>query len=59
MTEEQMREWTDPKKEKQIERRTITDINGVKKEQIRFVPIEPWEPSDGWRTTKVLTFCKA
>lgn len=54
-----MKDWTDPWTEKKMETRIITDVNGFKKEQIRFLPVEPWEPNDGWRTRKILESHKA
>ena len=45
--------------EKTIETRIIVDENGFKKEQIRFLPVEAWEPNDGWRTVKILEATKS
>lgn len=45
--------------EKTIERRIIVDVNGFKKEQIRFLPVEDWEPNDGWRTTRIIQSSKS
>ena len=36
--------------EKKIERRVIRDQSGFYCEQIRTLPLEPWEQNDGWRT---------
>lgn len=38
---------------KTIEKRVIRDENGFWCEQIRFLPLEDWEPNDGWRTTYI------
>ena len=42
-----------------IETRVIIDENGFKKEQVRFLPVEDWEPNDGWRTTRILEATKS
>ena len=42
-----------------METRIITDCNGFKVEQIRFLPVEDWEPNDGWRTTRYITSSKS
>ena len=34
-----------------MEKRIYKDANGFYKVQIRFLPVESWEPNDGWRTT--------
>ena len=39
--------------ERSIEYRTIRDVNGFYREQIRFLPLDPWECDDGWRTTYI------
>lgn len=39
--------------DKTIETRVIRDANGFYCEQIRFMPLEDWEPGDGWRTTYI------
>lgn len=36
-----------------METRVIRDENGFWEEQIRFMPVEDWEPNDGWRTTYI------
>lgn len=42
-----------------MEERIITDENGFTKEQIRFLPVEEWEPNDGWRTVKIISCNKS
>jgi hypothetical protein len=37
-----------------MEKRIVVDANGFKVEQIRFLPVEDYEPNDGWRTTRIL-----
>ena len=32
------------------EQRIYKDENGFYNVQIRFLPVEDWEPNDGWRT---------
>ena len=32
------------------EERIYRDVNGFYKGQIRFLPLDPWEPCDGWRS---------
>ena len=32
-----------------IESRITRDENGFYQHEIRFLPVEPWEPLDGWR----------
>ncbi len=34
-----------------MEKRIYRDENGFFHVQIRFLPVEDWEPNDGWRTT--------
>lgn len=34
-----------------MEKRISRDENGFYRVQIRFLPVEDWEPNDGWRTT--------
>ncbi len=34
-----------------MEKRMYRDENGYYRVQIRFLPVEDWEPNDGWRTT--------
>jgi len=34
----------------QYEERLIRDSNGFWQAQCRFLPLEPWEPNEGWRT---------
>ena len=36
-----------------IEKRIIKDINNFYCVQIRFLPLEDWEPNDGWRTVYI------
>lgn len=38
---------------KKIEKRIIQDENGFWLEQIRFLPLNEWEPGDGWCTTYI------
>ena len=38
---------------KTIETRIIRDENRFWKEQIRFLPLDDWEPNDGWGTTYI------
>ena len=45
--------------ENRIEKRIITDSNGFTVEQVRFLPVEDWEPNDGWRTTRYITSSKS
>ena len=33
-----------------MEKRIYKDVNGFYNVQIRFLPVEDWEPNDGWRT---------
>ena len=33
-----------------VEERIYKDDNGFYNAQIRFLPVEDWEPNDGWRT---------
>ena len=35
---------------KDIEERIYRDVNGFYNGQLRFLPPDPWEPCDGWRT---------
>lgn len=42
-----------------MEKRIVVDANGFKVEQIRFLPVEDWEPNDGWRTTKIISSSKS
>ena len=42
-----------------VETRIITDENGFKKEQMRILPVEDWEPNDGWRTIKIIEATKS
>lgn len=44
---------------KKMEKRIVVDANGFKVEQIRFLPVEDWEPNDGWRTTKIIGSSKS
>lgn len=37
-----------------METRIVKDENGFVKEQVRFLPVEDWEPNDGWRDTRIL-----
>ena len=39
--------------DKVMEKRIIKDENGFYQVQIRFLPLEDWEPADGWRTILV------
>ena len=32
------------------ETRVVKDCNGFYRAQIRFLPVEDWEPNEGWRT---------
>lgn len=32
------------------EERIYRDVNGFYNGQIRFLPLDPWEPCDGWRS---------
>ena len=34
----------------EIEKRIYKDANGFYNVQVRFLPLEEWEPADGWRT---------
>ena len=36
-----------------MEKRISRDVNGFYRVQIRFLPVEDWEPNDGWRTTYI------
>lgn len=45
--------------EYKIETRIITDENGFTVEQIRILPVEDWEPNDGWRTTRIIKSSKS
>lgn len=42
-----------------VESRIITDENGFTKEQIRILPVEDWEPNDGWRTIRIIASAKS
>lgn len=42
-----------------METRTVVDGNGFTVEQIRFLPVEDWEPNDGWRTTRYISCSKS
>ena len=42
-----------------VEKRIITDVNGFKVEQVRILPVEDWEPNDGWRTTRYISSSKS
>lgn len=33
-----------------MEERIFKDANNFYQVQIRFLPVEDWEPNDGWRT---------
>lgn len=36
-----------------MEARITKDCNGFYHRQTRILPVEPWEPDDGWRTTYI------
>ncbi len=36
--------------EKKIEQRIVKDSNGFYNCQVRFLPVNAWEPNDGWGT---------
>ena len=33
-----------------MEVRITKDCNGFYRREVRFLPVESWEPNDGWRT---------
>lgn len=45
--------------EYKIETRIITDENGFTVEQMRILPVEDWEPNDGWRTIRIIKSSKS
>ena len=45
--------------EYKIETRIVTDCNGFTVQQMRILPVEDWEPNDGWRTIKYLSSSKS
>lgn len=36
-----------------MEARITKDGNGFYHRQMRFLPVEPWEPDEGWMTTYI------
>jgi hypothetical protein len=43
----------------EMEKRIHKDANGFYNVQIRFLPLESWEPGDGWRTVYITSILQS